>query len=379
MGPANLHARFSIDLPGAADYACSGMGGGCDWAATMTILITGGSGFIGRHLVSALLARGRSVRIFDTVAPVNQPREAEFVGGSILDRSALRRALDGMHTVYHLAANAHLWSRDARDFDRVNRVGTETVLTAAAEARVRRLIHCSTEAILLPPRGHPHMVDEGSVERFADMAGPYTRSKFLAEQAALTAARAGTPVVIVNPTIPIGAGDRQMTPPTAMLARFLFKRSRMLLDCTLNLVDVRDVADGMMLAAERGRVGERYILGGENVRLRDLAQAVAQMSGRTASKWEIPGSLALAAAAACEWLATRVTHRPPAATIEGVQLALRSAPFDSGKARRELGYAPRPAQEAIVHAVSWLRSTVPAAHEPAEIAEAALARRGPPA
>jgi hopanoid-associated sugar epimerase len=354
-------------------------GGDFDWAATMTILITGGSGFIGRHLVSALLARGRSVRIFDTVAPVNPPREVEFVGGSILDRPALVRALEGIRTVYHLAGKAHLWSRDRREFDRVNRGGTETLLSAATDMRVRRLVHCSTEAILLPPHGHPHTVDEASAGRLGAMAGPYTRSKFLAEQAALAAAHAGLPVVIVNPTIPIGAGDRQMTPPTAMLARFLFKPSRLLLDCTLNLVDVRDVADGMVLAAERGRVGERYILGGENVRLRGLAQAVAQMSGRTASKWEIPGSLALAAAVACEWFARNVTHRPPAATIEGVQLALRSAPFDSGKARRELGYAPRPMQDAVMHAVSWLRSTVPAAREPVELAEGALARRAPPA
>ncbi len=350
-------------------------GGGDDWAATMTTLVTGGSGFIGRHLVSALLARGNAVRIFDTSVPVNLPREVEFVGGSILDRAALERALEGVGTVYHLAANAQLWSRDAQEFDRVNRVGTETVLAAAAAANVRRLVHCSTEAILLPPRGHPHMVDEASAGRIGDMAGSYSRSKFLAEQAALAAADAGLPVVIVNPTIPVGPGDRHMTPPTAMLARFLFKPSRLLLDCTLNLVDVRDVAEGMMLAAERGRVGERYILGGENVRLRGLAEAVAQMSGRTASKWEIAGSLALAAAAVCEWLARNVTHRPPAATIEGVQLALRSAPFDSGKARRELGYAPRPVQEAIVHAVSWLRSTAPAAHEPVEVAEAATVPR----
>jgi dihydroflavonol-4-reductase len=320
-----------------------------------TILVTGGCGFIGSHLVSELRARGERVRVLDVAQPCDLPRGVEFLHGSILDRGLLARAMAGVHCAYHLAGIAHLWTRDRTQLDLVNARGTEMVLRAAAEQQVDRLVHCSTEAILLPKKAAVDAGrDEEALPPYADMPGLYTRSKHKAEQAALTAARRGLDVRIVNPTVPIGAHDRNMTPPAAMLAMFLGNPSPAFVDFILNLVDVRDVAAGMILSAERGRSGERYVLGGENRSLRDLLGFLELASGRRMPRWALPGSLGLAAASVAEWWADRVTGRPPVATREGVRLALRSAPFNCRKARRELGYEPRPIQGALDEALQWL-------------------------
>lgn len=319
-------------------------------------LVTGGSGFIGRHVVSALRARGGFVRILDEAAPADA-EGCEFVRGSILDHATVLDALDGIDHVYHLAAIAHLWTPDAQRFDRVNRAGTEAVLSAAARKKVARFVHCASAAILATPRSAGARVDETATASLADMSGPYSRSKYLGEQAALSAAHAGQPVVVVNPTLPIGPGDDRLTPPMAMLALYLQGRMPAALNFILNLVDVRDVALGIILAAERGRAGERYILGGENVSFKQLAAMLHDLTGKSPIKAWIPGQLALAVGLATEWVARHVTHREPAGTAEGVRLALRSAYLDSGKARRELGYAPRPMREALADAISWLKQS----------------------
>jgi dihydroflavonol-4-reductase len=320
-----------------------------------TVLVTGGCGFLGRHLVMALHARGDHVRVLDLAPPDDLPDDVAFVRGSILDPAALGKALDQVACVYHLAGIAKLWTRHKSEFEWVNARGTDTVLRAASERRIARVVHCSTEAILLPKHNaQGAQIDERVLPPYKDMPGPYTRSKHRAEQAASAAVQQGLEVVIVNPTVPIGADDRNFTPPAAMLSMFLAGSAPAFLDCVLNLVDVRDVAAGMILAAERGRPGERYILGGENVTLRDLLAQLEAISARPMPKRTIPGPVAIAAAAVAEWIADRITGRTPAATREGVQLALRSAPFDSGKARRELGYANRPARDALEDAVRWL-------------------------
>ena len=318
-------------------------------------LVTGGSGFLGRHLVAALCARGDQVRVLDLMPPDGLPQGIQFVAGSILDADVVRQAMTQVSHVYHLAGIAKLWAPDKSGFETVNWRGTETVLRAAADARVTRVVHCSTEAILLPPdRGRRANIDESAPPPYDDMPGPYTRSKHRAEQAALAAAQRGLDVVIVNPTVPLGAEDRNLTPPAAMLSMFLSGGSPAFLDCILNLVDVRDVAAGFVLAAERGRAGERYILGGENVSLRDLLLLLEQISGRRMPKRAVPAPVALASAAVAEWIADYLTRRQPVATREGVRLALRSAPFDSRKAREELGFAPRPIGDALDQAVRWL-------------------------
>lgn len=324
-------------------------------------LVTGGSGFIGRHLVAALLARGESVRIFDQAVPLETDQRTEFVQGSVLDRARLLRALEGIDHIYHLAGIAHLWTPRLEDFDRVNRVGTETLLSAAAEKKIGRFVHCSTQAILLSPKRATAQIDETASLQLTEMAGPYTRSKYSAEQAALSAARSGTPVVVVNPTLPVGPGDHRLTPPTAMLARCLMTRLPVSVDFVLNLADVRDIAQGMILAADHGRVGERYILGGDNMSMRELAGLLKRLTGKKPVRIWIPPPLAMAAGMVGEWLATNITHKMPAATVEGVRLALRSGPLDISKARREIGYAPRPIEQALARAVTWLVETRTAA------------------
>jgi dihydroflavonol-4-reductase len=274
------------------------------------------------------------------------------VRGSVTERETVERALQGVDCLYHLAGIAHLWRPDARDFDRVNRRGTETVMQAATAMRTPRIVHCSTESILLPKRRNAHaLVNETVRPTVEDMPGPYTRSKLRAENAALNAAADGPHVVVVNPTVPIGAGDRNMTPPAAMLSLFLSGGSPFYLDCVLNLVDVRDVADGIIRAGRHGRPGERYILGGENLRLQELLPILEEKSGRRMPRRAVPAALAMATGTVAGWIADHVTRTPPVASREAVKLALRSAPLDSAKAKAELGYAPHPIDSALTEAV----------------------------
>lgn len=321
-------------------------------------LVTGGSGFIGRHVVSALLSLGDDVRVLDLAEPADAPEGLQFVRGSVADPSAVEQAFDGVDCVYHLAGIAHLWRPHKDDFDLVNRRGAETVIAAAARMRVQRVVHCSTESILLPKRrnGGAH-IDESATPVLAEMPGPYTRSKFLGEQAALKAARDGMDVVVVNPTVPIGDGDRNMTPPGAMLALFLSGGSPFFLDCLLNLADVQDMADGIVRANRHGRAGERYILGGENVSLRELLRVLEKKSGRRMPRRAVPPFVAIATGTIGGWIADRVTRKTPAATREAVELALRSAPFDCRKAKNELGYAPRPIDQALTEVVAGFTQT----------------------
>ena len=310
-------------------------------------LVTGGSGFIGRHLVEKLLARGDDVRVLDLDEPRDPILGVAFVRGSVTDRAAMEAALADVDCIYHLAGIAHFWRPRMSDLDIVNRIGTETVLAAAAAAGTPRIVHCSTEAVLLTRHRTGAPIDESAEPRLEDMAGPYTRSKYLAEQAAMKAAREGADVVVVNPTVPIGAGDHNMTPPAQMLAMFLTGNTPFFLDCVLNLAAVDDIADGIALAGRRGQSGERYILGGENLALRELLSQLEALSGRRMPRRAVPPRLALATGVVGGWIADHLTRRPPAATREGVALALRSAPFDCNKAKRELGYGPRPIRRAL--------------------------------
>ncbi|HEX2553055.1 MAG TPA: NAD-dependent epimerase/dehydratase family protein [Microvirga sp.] len=319
------------------------------------VLVTGGCGFVGRHLVRALSERGERVRVLDLADPRPLPADAEYVRGSILDEGDVQRAMTGVRRVYHLAAIAHLWRRDKADFARINTEGTRTVLACARTMPIERMVYCSTESILLPrPDRRNGPIDGSAPPPLEDMPGPYTRSKHLAERLAFEAAEAGLDVVVVNPTVPVGPGDDNMTPPAAMIDMFLKGRSPAYLDCLLNLVDVRDVAAGIVLAGDRGRPGVRYILGGENLRLGDFLRLLEEVSGRRMPRRAIPAPVALAAAVVSEWIADRITGRAPAANLEGVRLALRSTPFDSRRAREELGYAPKPIREALAASVRWL-------------------------
>ena len=317
------------------------------------VLVTGGTGFIGQHLVSAL-ARGRPVRVFDIRPPICAVPEAEYVQGSVLDPGSVNAALADVDEVYHLAGLPGMWLPQKADFDAVNRHGTEIVITAARKKGITRFLHCSTESILFrrsPSRGG---ANDLSLLPPEEMPGLYTRSKMLAERFATQAAASGFPLVIGTPTMPIGPHDHNLTPPTAMLQHFLHARVQLYLDFIVNLVDVRDVAAGLILAMERGQIGQRYILGGESIPLKKILQLMAMISGRRSLSIAVPGRLAEISAKMLELISDHVTHRPPTGTAEGVRIAMRATDLSIDRARRELGYAPRPVEPTLRDTIAYL-------------------------
>ena len=321
-------------------------------------LVTGGGGFIGRHLVRQLLARGDAVRVVDKAEIEDLDERAEFVRGSVLDQGLMRDALGGVDRLFHLAANPDLWSADKSSFYAINYEGTRTVLEAARRSGVARVVYTSTESILKSRRHRRNFgpIDETIELTVEDMPGPYCRSKFLAEQAAMAAASDGLPIVIVNPTLPVGPGDFRLTPPTQMILDFLNGDNPAYIDCEFNMVDVRLAALGHILAAERGRIGERYILGGENLRLSQILDMLGQITGLPMPARRIPYAVALVTAAVSEFVSDHITRRPPRASLTGVRLAGSPMIFDCSKAVRELGLPYASVRAALVDAVEWLVS-----------------------
>ncbi|WP_435016222.1 NAD-dependent epimerase/dehydratase family protein [Tundrisphaera sp. TA3] len=320
-------------------------------------VVTGGAGFIGGHLVDLLHARGRAVRVVERPGAEagHLPAGVEVVRADIRDRDATRRAMQGATRVYHLAANPNLWARDRGEFDAVNHRGTLHVLDAALDAGAERILHVSTESILTRARSTGPIAEDVKIT-LADAVGPYCRSKLRAEDEAMARARAGAPVVVVNPTMPVGPGDRGVSPPTRLIRDFCLGRLPARMDCTLNLIDVRDAADGMVRAMERGEPGRRYILGGENLTLLGILQILSGLSGVPVPRWSVPYPVGLAVAVASEFWADRVSGKPPKATITGVRLTRRTMHFDARNSLEALGLSPRPVRESLADAVAWLRA-----------------------
>ncbi len=319
-------------------------------------LVTGGAGFIGRHLVRRLSQRGERVRVLDIADPGPVPPGVEVIRGTITDACTVREALVGVDRLYHLAANPDLWTRDPRDYELVNVEGTRTVLDEAAAHDLQRIVFTSTESILKSRhRNGVNHNDDGSMElSLDDMAGPYCRSKYLAERLAFAAIDRGQPIVVVNPTMPVGPGDHHLTPPMQMLLRFLEGRAPAYLETEFNLIHVRDAAEGHVLAAEVGRIGERYVLGGENLKLSEVIAILGEVSGLPMPRYRIPYWLALTTATISEFISDRFTGRPPVAPVTGVRLAAASLSFDCSKAIRELGLPQTPVRQALAEAVDWL-------------------------
>jgi dihydroflavonol-4-reductase len=317
----------------------------------MIDLVTGGSGFLGSHIVSVLLQQGRHVRVLD-IDPGGSPAAGvELIKGSVTDPAAVAAAMRGARRVFHTAGNPNLWARRKDDFAAINFGGTKIVLAEAARQRVERLVFTSTAAILFRRPGR-----NGGIESLtlADMPGDYCRSKFLAEQEAFAAARAGTPVVIVSPTLPIGPGDRRLTPPTRMILDFINGATPAFLDFELNMIHVHDVALGHVRAAEVGLIGQRYVLAGGNRRLSDILQLVQEITGVAMPRLRVPYGLAFAAAAASEVVANYVTRQSPKASLAGVRLTRRPPALEMGRPGSELGLKPTPLAQALRELILWL-------------------------
>jgi dihydroflavonol-4-reductase len=315
----------------------------------MRALVTGAAGFIGGHVATALADAGAEVRAFDRRAPANPAPGVEPVIGDLLDADAVRRATDGCDAIFHLAALYSYARADAAAMHAVNVEGTRVVLDAAARNGRRRVVHTSSCATCGPTRGRP--ATEADAPPAWELDVPYKRTKLEGERLALQAAREGLDVVVVNPTTPVGPGDLRPTPTGQMVADVARGRSRAYLaGSALNVVAVEDVAAGHLLAHERGRAGERYLLGGENLALRDVFAIVAAAAGRRPPRPAIPWALAYAAARASDVATRAVGREPKLLVLDAVRVARLPMTFDDAKARRELGHSSRPAAQALERA-----------------------------
>ena len=324
----------------------------------MTTLVTGASGFVGSHLARQLVAAGHSARLLvrrNSRLEFLQDLPAERVEGDLRDAASIARAMKGVRQVFHVAADYRLWARHPEEIYDSNVGGTRRLLEAAAAEGVSRIVYTSTVATIAvsgPDGSHDVLPDESALATVDQMIGHYKRSKFLAEEEARKAAAAGLPVVIVNPTTPVGPGDWKPTPTGKIIVDFLNGKMPAYVDTGLNLVAVEDVAAGHLLAAERGRVGERYLLGARNMTLKQILDALAAITGRSAPRVRLPHAVALAAGYADEWF-SRMVGRDPRIPVEGVRMSRHRMFVATGKAERELGYAPGSVAAALARAVNW--------------------------
>ena len=317
-------------------------------------LITGASGFLGWHLARVLLDRGYSVRALVRPGSRVDGLDVEPVIGDLRDGDSIDRAVSGCGLVFHAAADYRLWAKDPRELYRSNVEGTRNVLQAARRAGVERVVYTSTVGCIgIPESG---IGDEAAAVTFGEMSGDYKRSKFQAEQVALEFARDGLPVVIVNPTAPIGDHDVKPTPTGKIVLDFLKGDMPAFIDTGLNVVDVRDVADGHWLACAHGKIGERYILGSENLTLAQILEKLARLTNRKAPSVRLPYAVAYGAGLFSTALAN-VTGSAPRIPMEAVRMARKKMWVSVEKARRELGFTPGPAEQALARAVDWFSQT----------------------
>ena len=316
-------------------------------------LVTGASGFLGWHVARLLVERGHTVRAL--VRPSSKIREldVEPCTGDLRDPASVERAVAGCGLVFHVAADYRLWAADSGELYRSNVDGTRNILQAARNAGVDRVVYTSTVGCIgVPPGGEGN---EDCAVSLEDMTGAYKRSKFLAERVAVEFAASGLPVVIVNPTAPVGDHDIKPTPTGQIVVDFLKGGMPAFIETGLNVVDARDVALGHLLACERGTVGERYILGAENLTLAQILAKLAAIAGRPAPTLKLPYAVAYAAGVVTTAWA-KVSGRPPRAPLDAVRMARKKMFVSHAKAGRELGYDPGPADQALSRAVQWFRA-----------------------
>ena len=320
-------------------------------------LVTGASGFLGWHVARELEERGRATRLLLRATSMAPGLRGEIVRGDLREPATLRAAVAGCDTVYHVAADYRLWSKDPNELYASNLDGTRNLMLAAWEARVERFVYTSTVGCIGIPaalEGSAQKGDESTPVTLDEMTGHYKRSKFLAERYAIAEAQRGRPVVIVNPTAPVGDHDVKPTPTGKIILDFLRGEMPAFVDTGLNLVDVRDCALGHLLAAEHGAPGERYILGAENLTLQQILQRLSPLCGRPAPTVRIPYPAAYSyGLLSTGW--ARLTGHNPRAPIEGVRMARKKMWVSHGKAERELGFQPHPVGDALARAVAWFR------------------------
>ena len=323
----------------------------------MKAFVTGATGFLGSHVARALADQGADLRLLvrsSSNLKNLQGLKAETATGDLRNSSSLEKAISGCDTVFHVAADYRLWVRDPNEMYRSNVGGTRALLEAARKNGIRRIVYTSSVATIgFRTDGQP--ADEDSPVSLADMIGHYKRSKFMAEQIALEAGRSGLQVVTVNPTTPIGEQDVKPTPTGRIVVDFLKRKFPAYVETGLNLVDVRECAKGHLAAFEKGRTGERYILGGEDLTLKQILDKLGQITGLPSPKIKLPYIFAFAAGVVDEAVTGLLLKREPRATVDTVRMGKKKMFASSAKAQRELGWQIVPADDALRRAVEWFR------------------------
>jgi len=319
----------------------------------MTTLVTGASGFLGSHVTRQLVARGEEVRVLMRASSTNRAvadLSLEYVTGDLRDPAALDRAMQGVKRVFHVAADYRLWARRSREIYDSNVGGTKNILEAAKRAGVEQLIYTSTVATIAVDR--PQLPNEFTDGKLQEMIGHYKRSKWMAEKEALNAAKHGLPVIVAMPTTPVGPWDWKPTPTGKIILDFLNGKLPGYVETGLNFVGVEECAAGHLLVADKGKVGERYLLGGENLTLKAMLDMLSRITGLSAPRMKIPHGLALGVAYANTAL-SRLVGREPDIPIEGVKIARHMMFVDCSRAKRELGFQPGSVAAALERAVRW--------------------------
>jgi len=324
----------------------------------MLAFVTGATGFVGSHVARALAARGADLRLLvrsSSDLRNIQDLRAEQVTGDLRDAESLKKALSGCDVVFHVAADYRLWVRDPDQMYRSNVDGTKAILEAARESKVRRVVYTSSVATM-GFKSNGQFASEQSPVSLVDMIGPYKRSKFMAEEIAIQAGKSGMDVVVVNPTTPVGERDIKPTPTGRIVVDFLKKKFPAYVDTGLNLVDVSECAQGHMMAMERGKSGERYILGGENLTLKQILDKLAAITGLPSPKIRVPYVVALATGVVDQVVTGYIKNREPRATIDAVRMGRKKMFVSSSKAERDLGWKIVPVDDALHRAVEWFQA-----------------------
>lgn len=322
----------------------------------MTTLVTGASGFLGSHVARQLVARGEDVRVLMRPSSTNRAvadLSLEYVTGDLRDAASLDRALAGVQYVFHVAADYRLWAKKSRDIYDSNVGGTKNLLEAAKRAKIEKFTYTSTVATIAVDR--PQLPNEFTDTKLEEMVGHYKRSKWLAEREALNAAKEGLPVVVAMPTTPVGPSDWKPTPTGKIVLDFLNGRMPGYVETGLNFVGAEECAEGHLLVAEHGKVGERYLLGAENLTLKAMLDLLSKITGLAAPSLKIPHGLALGVAY-INTAFSRLIGKEPQIPVEGVKIAQHMMFVDCSRAQRELGFKPGSVEAALERAVRWYES-----------------------